>query len=281
MGEIEVVGFEVEDIAFGKKLTDLEGWHRTIADWNRLLRVEPFGMLKARVCNQDVGIAGVLSYDGVSWIHSVIVLPELRRKGIGTALMDACIVRARERGNQCVKLDAIPEFEEFYRGFGFAREFESRRFVGDWQPFSITAERTQSVDIDGILAFDRAITGSDRSRVLRAIYEDYPHLAFHIREQKGITGYVLAREGEERIQIGPCVAANSDSLTAKRLITSLIGACKNTEKFRMCVPGENPEAVRLCEDLDFVNAISSTRMSMGTAFRESSAVFAMISPEKG
>jgi len=281
MCEIEIVGFEIEDIAFGKKLTDLEGWHRTTADWNRLLRLEPSGMLKARIRNQDVGIAGVLSYDGVSWIHSVIVLPEFRRKGIGRALMDACIARARERGNQCVKLDAILEFEDFYRAFGFAREFESRRFVGDWQPFPVTAERTRSEDLDSILALDRTIIGSDRSRVLRAVYEEYPHLAFHVRNQNEIAGYILAREGEERIQIGPCVAANSEFFTAHRLITSLIGACKNTEKFRMCVPGENPEAVRLAEDLNFVNAISSTRMYMGTPLEESTAVFAMISPEKG
>ncbi len=281
MCEIEVIGFEAEDLAFGKMLTDLEGWHRTTADWSRLLRVEPSGMLKARIRNRNVGIAGVLSYDGVSWIHSVIVLPEFRRKGIGRALMHACIANARERGNQCLKLDAVPQFEDFYRGLGFVSEFESRRFVGDWQPFSVTAERTQPWDLDSILASDKAITGSDRSRVLRAIYEDYPHLAFHVRNQKGIAGYVLAREGEERVQIGPCVAAEGDVLTAHRLITSLMGICSDTEKFRVCIPGENLEAVRLVEGLGFVNAVSSTRMYMGKAFKESSAAFAMISPEKG
>jgi GNAT superfamily N-acetyltransferase len=281
MDEIEIVRFEVEDLAFGKMLTDLEGWHRTTADWNRLLRVEPSGMLKARVRGQDVGIAGILSYDGVSWIHSVIVLPEYRRNGVGTAMMNACVAEARKKGNPCVKLDAVRGFENFYRELGFVEEFESLRFFCEWKHFAATAERTQPSDLDSILDFDKSVAGCDRGRVIRAVYEDCPSLAFDIRTEEGIIGYILAREGEERIQIGPCVVADGDFLTAHRLVTTLIGSCENTKKFRMCVPGENLEAVRLAEGLDFVNAKPSVRMRLGTPFREPTTTFAMISPEKG
>ena len=282
MDDIEIVKFEVEDIAFGKMLTDLEGWHRTTADWNRLLRVEPSGTLKARVRNQDVGVAGVLSYDGVSWIHSVIVLPEFRRSGVGRAMMNACVAEAKGRGNPCVKLDAVQSFKGFYQELGFVEEFESMRFIGDWQHSEATAERTQPSDLVRILDLDKVVAGCDRGRVIRAIYEDYPSLAFHIREGEGVAGYILAREGEERIQIGPCVVADGDSMIASRLVTTLIGSCESTKKFRMCVPGENLEAVRLAEDLDFVkDTPSPIRMYLGTPFRESTGVFAMISAEKG
>jgi ribosomal protein S18 acetylase RimI-like enzyme len=281
MDGIEIVRFEAEDLAFGKMLTDLEGWHRTIADWNRLLRVEPSGMFKARVRGQDVGIAGVISYDGVSWIHSVIVLPECRRNGVGRTMMKVCVAEARKQGNPCVKLDAVRGFEDFYRKLGFVEEFASMRFIGDWQHFAATAERIQPSDLDGIQNFDKSVAGCDRGRVIRAIYEDYPSLAFHIRTEEGIVGYILGREGEERIQIGPCVVANGDLLTAQRLVTTLIGSCKNAKKFRMCVPGENLDAVRLAEGLGFVNATPSVRMHLGTPVRESTATFAMISPEKG
>lgn len=281
MDRIEITEFTNNDIPFGKMLTDLEGWHRTAVDWSRVLRIEPFGMMKARLGGKDVGIAGVLSYNGVSWIHSVIVLSELRRRGIGRTLMEACIARARESGNQCIMLDSVPGFEGFYRSLGFVEQFESRRFLRDGASFSRVAEEIRASDIDDILAFDRAMIGIDRERVLRAVLEDSAGLAFRTKKASRVSGYVLAREGEERIQIGPCIIDKGDYSVARRLITTLMGSVAVEKKFRMCVPGMNGIAIRLAQDLEFTSGISSTRMVLGGSFQEPIAVFCMISPEKG
>jgi GNAT superfamily N-acetyltransferase len=281
MDQLRIAKFTSNDLPFGKMLTDLEGWHRTVTDWNRLLRIEPLGMIKAQLDGRDVGIAGLLLYEGVSWIHSVIVFPEFRGKGIGRFMMETCIAQARETGCPCIKLDSVHGFEGFYRSLGFVEEFESRRYLIEGASFPKVAEEIRPSDMDSIVAFDRATVGIDRDRVLRAVFEDNPGLASCTKEASGISGYILGREGEERVQIGPCVANGGDYSIACRLITTLVGSVGPERRLRMCVPGTNREAVRLARDLGFVSGISSTRMYLGERFQESAAAFSMISPEKG
>jgi len=281
MNQLRIVKFTSNDLPFGKMMTDHEGWLRTVTDWNRLLRIEPLGIIKAQLDSRDVGIAGFLLYEDVSWIHSVIVLPEFRGKGIGRVMMETCIANARETGCPCIKLDSVHGFEGFYRSLGFVEEFESRRYLIDGASFPKVAEEIRQSDMDSIVAFDKAAVGIDRGRVLRAVFEDNPGLAFCTKEARGISGYILGREGEERIQIGPCVAKGGDYSIARQLITTLMGSVGPEKKLRMCVPEMNRKAVRLARDLGFASGISSTRMYLGERFQESAAAFSMISPEKG
>jgi len=281
MNQLRIVKFTSNDLPFGKMMTDHEGWLRTVTDWNRLLRIEPLGIIKAQLDSRDVGIAGFLLYEDVSWIHSVIVLPEFRGKGIGRVMMETCIANARETGCPCIKLDSVHGFEGFYKSLGFVEEFESRRYLIDGDSFPKVAQEIRLSDIDSIVAFDRATVGIDRGRVLRAVFEDNPGLAFCTKEANGISGYILGREGDELVQIGPCVANEGDYSIARRLITTLVGSVDRERRLRMCVPGTNRKAVRLARDLGFASGISSTRMYLGERFQESVAAFSMISPEKG
>jgi len=278
--DIEIARFIEADIPFGKMLTDGEGWHRSLADWKRLLALSPYGMLKARVGGKDVGVAGLLWYDKVAWLHSVLVVKEARGQGIGRAMLKTCVQRARDLKVPCVKLDSVRGFEGFYKTFGFVEEFESRRFLRDGERFPIVAERVKPELLDRIVYFDQATTGLNRSRAIRAVYEDAPELAFCIRNETTLLGYLLARRGEERIQIGPCVVVEQDPSCANRLMTSLIGS-EPSAKFRMCVSGANAAAVKLATELGFESATPSTRMFSGMKFEESNACFAMISAEKG
>jgi len=280
MIDVEIVRFEEDDIPFGKMLTDAEGWHRTLADWNRLLLIEPSGMFKARSSGRDVGMAGIIAYGRVAWMHSVIVLPQYRAKGVGKALMRACIDRAERQGVESVKLDSVRGFEGFYRGFGFVEEFESMRFLGDGRDWPMTASRARPTDLDAMSRLDRLMTGLDRARVLRAVFRDSPDMAFCAWDGADLVGYVLARPGEERVQIGPCVAKDGDPSVAHELISSLLGS-QPSSRFRMCVPAKNVAAVGLARRLGFESARSSTRMYLGRRHEESLAAFAMISPEKG
>lgn len=278
--EVEIARFTEGDIPFGMMLTDQEGWHRSLADWKRLLRISPYGMLKARIGAKDVGIAGLLWYDKVAWIHSVIVLREMRGQGIGRAILKACVQRARELAVPCVKLDSVRGFESFYKSFGFVEEFESRRFLRDGARFPVAAEHVKPDMLDRILYFDQDMTSLNRSRAIKAVYEDAPDLAFCIRSETRVLGYVLARRGEEWIQIGPCVVDRQDMPSANQLITSVIGS-EPGARFRMCVAGSNKAAVELAGSLGFESATSSTRMFSGMKFEEPNACLAMLSPEKG
>jgi len=278
--EVEIARFTEADIPFGKTLTDGEAWHRTSADWKRLIVLSPYGMLKARIGGKDVGVAGLLWYDKVAWIHSVLVRKDMRGQGVGRAMLKTCVQRAQDLKVPCVKLDSVRGFEKFYRAFGFVEEFESNRFQRNGERFPMTAERVTPALLDRIVYLDQATTGLNRSRVIRAVFDDAPELAFCIRSDQALLGYVLARRGEERIQIGPCVVDKLDTTCASRLITSLVGSEPNA-KFRMCVSGANAAAVKLATSMGFESVASSTRMFMGMKFEESNSCFAMISPEKG
>ena len=277
---VEIVRFTDADIPFGKMLTDAENWHRTNEDWRRMLAISPSGMFKARLGGKDVGIAGLLAYEKVAWMHSVIVVDKMRGRGIGRVLMRTCIDHAKDQGILSVKLDSVRGFEGFYGKFGFVEEFESRRFLRNGAHFHRMAERVDRKRLDELLEMDEAANGYDRSRVLTAIYDDAPELAFCISGPKGIRGFVLARRGEQRTQIGPCIVLDKDPIVATHLISTLIGS--NPEaKYRLCISGTNEGAVKLALDLGFESVMSSTRMYLGQKFHESDASFAMISPEKG
>jgi ribosomal protein S18 acetylase RimI-like enzyme len=59
-----------------------------------------------------------------AWIEDVVVGPEHRRRGIGTALTQAALAYAKERGARTVDLTSRPSREaanRLYRGLGFTR----------------------------------------------------------------------------------------------------------------------------------------------------------------
>lgn len=278
MKQAAIVPFRREDVSFGKRLTDLEGWHRTREDWERLLQLEPEGAFKAGIDHEEVGTAAAVTFERVAWIHSVIVLEEFRHRGIASALMGACVEFARARGIPTVKLDSNEGVEPFYERIGFRREFPSWRFLRKGIVAGHAAEAMMPSDIEGVLAYDRERIGLDRSKALRAIFREFPGRAFLVRERGAIRGFVVARTGERLDPVGPCVA--DDASTAKDLLHAAL-ATDPQRLYRACVPGKNGVAMQLCEGLRFETESHSTRMFLGESFEESPAAFVMMSAEKG
>lgn len=280
MDSIAIVRFTDKDLAFGQALTDLEQWHRTEVDWKRLLSLEPMGFFKALWGGARAGIAGITAYDGVAWVHSVIVLKEFRNRGIGRALMNACMDYVHDRGIRSVKLDAVPEAESFYAKLGFVAEFESARFLRAGTRGESSAVSLGPSDLDEVMDFDRSVTGLDRRRVLLAIHEDNPGLGLVMRSRDEITGYILGRSSPVRTNLGPCVCRPGDADCAGSLIRGAMS--KHPDRlYRLCVSACNASAMSLARELGFESMTPSVRMYRGTAMRESDGEFVMISPEKG
>ena len=278
--EVSVGRFEQRDIPFGKTLTDGEEWHRTTKDWERLFRIEPSGMFKATADGKDAGVAAVTSYGMLAWIHSVIVAKGYRGKGVGVTLMDACIDYCKSKGARCMKLDAVPAAKSFYEKLGFATEFESLRFTRKGAQGSALVQRMRREDLRTIVPFDRAMTRIDRGKVIEAIYNDNPEWAFFARDSHGIRGYLLGRQGEDRVDLGPCVCvAGSDQWFVKMVRSAM--STDPTKTYRICVSSRNNRALLALKSMDFEKSQSSTRMYMGDRFAEAEASYAMISPEKG
>ncbi|MFN8186274.1 MAG: GNAT family N-acetyltransferase [Gaiellales bacterium] len=95
----------------------------------------PDGMIL--VVDGDRGLAGAASLwfrprlnwvTPEAWLPDLVVRPAYRRRGIATALLDACIAEARARGCHALKLesghdrsDAHPLYERYgFDAFGYA-----------------------------------------------------------------------------------------------------------------------------------------------------------------
>ena len=75
--------------------------------------------------------------DGVCYLERLAVLPELRRRGLGRALVDHVLGAARGLGSRRVEIGLIADQEEliaWYGGFGFQNNGR-RRF--DHLPFEV------------------------------------------------------------------------------------------------------------------------------------------------
>ncbi len=278
--KLTIAQFVQGDIPFGKSLTDGEDWHRTTKDWARLLRIEPSGIFKAKVDGKDAGVAAVASYGTLAWIHSVIVAREYRRQGVGATLMDACIDYSKRLGARCIKLDSVPAAKSFYERLGFTEEFESLRFMRTGERGSALVQRMRAEDLRSVVSFDRTMTRINRAKVIEEIYRDNPEWAFYARDTHGIRGYLLGWQGEDRVNLGPCVCVAGADQWFVKLVRSAMST-DPTKKFRICVPGKNNRALIALKSMNFEKVQSSTRMFMGDRFPEAEAGYAMVSPEKG
>ncbi len=272
--------FGQDDIPFGKSLTDGENWHRTAKDWARLLRIEPSGIFKAEIDGKDAGVAAVTGYGTLAWVHSVIVAREYRGQGVGMTLMDACIGYCKGLGARCIKLDSVPAAKSFYEKLGFTEEFESLRFMRAGERGSALVQRMRSEDLRSVIPFDRAMTRINRAKVIEEIYKDNPEWAFYARDSHGIRGYLLGWQGEDRVNLGPCVCVAGSDQWFVKLVRSAMST-DPTKDFRICVSEKNNRALIALKSMNFEKVQSSTRMFMGDRFSEAEASYAMISPEKG
>lgn len=276
MPRIEISTFDTDDIPFGKMINEEQNWLMTDADWSRLVELGEECILKATVDGEGAGMVGAVPYDRMAYVHSMLVRPKFRRMGVATALLRECTLRLKERGVPTIKLDAEQGVDPLYESLGFEKEWSSHKFLGYGRPERITATKVEKRDLDSVIRYDREVTGVDRYRALSLLYEG-SHIALMIQDQE-VQGYLLARPGRGRVEVGPLVA---DSVSmARELILSLMGTAPN-HRLRMFVPGHNGEAITMLNEVGMRCVDSPSRMFMGERFVESPNVFVMMSPEKG
>src|SRR5215469_6355292 len=116
------------DVPAGMRLKDLAGWNQTEHDWLRFLQSSPKGCFVAEWNGQVAGTVTTIVYENrFAWIGMVLVDPELRGKGIGTALLKHAIHYLDASGVPCLKLDATPQGRPIYQRLGFQVEYEIER----------------------------------------------------------------------------------------------------------------------------------------------------------
>lgn len=306
-------GFRPADIAFAHHVRQLAGWNQTEQDWRGYLAFEPEGCFIAEVNGRPAGTATTTRYGGrFGWIGMVLVHPDHRRLGVGTQLLRHAIGYLQGAEVSSIKLDATPMGKKVYVPLGFADEYEISRYegvagsgpgdpgggrgpkavepvfssVGRATPPAPLPETAAQVsrflpaDLEAVALFDGPVFGADRAPVIQTLRGRNPDWCFVAREGSEVTGYLIAREGANAVQIGPWVAR--DRVSAASLLRALFYGVPGRRVF-VDVPAPNPAGADLMRQHGFVVQRTLTRMVLGQNAHPGTPLFIYSTggPEKG
>ncbi len=280
MAEFRVM--TLEDEALFIRLTDLVGWGMTAEDFSRLTRFSPDGNFVASIDGVDVGMVTTTSYGKVAWIGNLIVDPQLRGRGIGAALMVHAMNHLKSRGVKSIRLDGVPLAIPLYKRLGFRDEYWSMRYMGEALPHPVTGvEHMRKGDLDDVADLDLSCFNTPRRGHLEYVYGLSPGLCFTARERGRLVGYIMAREGSDRVKVGPWICE-----PGHRAAEMLLYAVMNRRPGQMVwvgFPEGNSHSREILTGNGFREIPSSLRMCHGDhGDREKvEAVYGLGGPDKG
>src|SRR2546429_1081530 len=197
---------EERDIDAAIALTDLEAWGYTREDFRRLLALSPEGCFVAERDERVVGVLMTTTYDGLSFLGAVIVVPELRGKGVGKEMMEAALAHLGKTGVRTVRLNAYLNAIQFYERLGSQREYEVIRWHG---PAGAGGERVRGVrpvrpaDLTGLAQMDARYFGANRQILFARLAEEF-FSTFLVAERGGpISGFIAGNPSGDAWEVGP------------------------------------------------------------------------------
>jgi len=283
---ITIRAFTESDVPFGMELKTLAGWNQLEADWRRFLALQPAGCFVAEAEGVPAGTATTTQYGlRFGWVGMVLVHPQMRRRGVGTALLRHCIDYLEARGVACVKLDATPLGKRLYDTLGFVDEYPlERRQVAAAPPVGPLPDNVQPLgpdDVQELSEHDEPIFGVARRDHLALLIDQGPGGCFLHRDARGhIDGYLCSRPGANATQIGPWVAG--DAAAAEALLVAGLGPLAGQAVF-LDVPTARPGPSALVGRYGFETQRPLIRMYRGENAHPGDVerVFAFCGPETG
>jgi GNAT superfamily N-acetyltransferase len=271
----------VADILFGMGLKARAGWNQLEADWRRLLDVQPGGGFVAELDARAVGTVMTCRFGPVAWIAMMLVDEQFRGRGFGRALMVRALSALDEAGVASVRLDATPLGRPLYESLGFVAETDFTRFQGTLQGAD-DAPRLPEVEpavvLDAVAALDRAVTGTDRHRLLRRLAQAHPESLRVVTSAGTMRGFLMSRPGALARQLGPCIAFED----AGPLLFADARRRYDGEPVFIDIPATNAAAASLVQDLGLTAGRHLTRMGRGPRIHEDlDRLWASAGPEKG
>jgi len=258
---VEIRLMTTRDIPAATRLKDTVGWNQTLVDWQRFVSANPHGCFSAEYDGQLIGISTTIVYENrFAWIGTLIVHPEHRQKGLGTALLDRAINYLDSREVSCIKLDATPQGKPLYEKLGFETEYIIDRWMLRRQRGGKTGQKFL-VEIHDLLEIDRETFGADRSWLLRSLNEEAPDFTLMAKQEARVTGYSFGRRGSFADQLGPWVARDKD--VAAVLLDEFLHRSQRELVFVDCM-SPNAWAAQLVKTRGFEFSWRLTRMVRGT-----------------
>jgi GNAT superfamily N-acetyltransferase len=273
---IEPLG--TQDIPRAMELVAAANWNQSPQDWRRFIDFQPAGCFKALLHGALVGTVTSTCYGTeLAWIGMMLVDPELRRRGIGTLLMQRVIDHLHSRSVRTIKLDATPAGRPLYAQLGFHAEHDFQRWR---RPVVTAADKSVPNEarcethfrFDDYAALDRDAFGADRGSWLQR-FASVSHVVCRAE------GFGMLRPGRIASYLGPITAHNLEC--AESIIEELLSG--TTEPVFWDVPYRSPAATTLAQRWQFEPVRDLTRMWLGDALVPKSPQhqFALCDPATG
>ncbi len=278
---IHIRSMTAGDVPLGMRLKEQSGWNQTEADWHRLLALWPEGCFVAELDGQPVGTTATSVFGSVGWISMVLVERSFRGRGVGTQLMRRALAHLDAGGATAVRLDATPLGQPIYARLDFAAQYGLARWTGVATAGQASAAVAPAAarHLDAVLELDRAVTGTDRRRLLLHLWQERPDGMYVAAESGKIAGYAWLRPGSQFAQIGPVVAQNENA--GRALVETLLHRAVGRPVL-LDIPVDNRPAMRWAESRGLAEQRRLTRMGRGAPIRDrSDQLWASFGPEKG
>jgi GNAT superfamily N-acetyltransferase len=218
---------------------DAEGWNPGLDDAARFLAADPDSFLATEQAGDVVATVSCALYgDGYAFVGFYIVRADLRGRGIGSALFDRALARARGR---VVGLDGVLAQQAYYerRGFELADRNTRWRTAGGGRRPAAVADLS-SVPFAELLAYDAGVFGTERERFLRAWIDRPPGHALAYMRRGTLAGYGVIRPCRSGAKVGPLFADDED--VAEALLAGLLAAGGAGTEVFVDIPERNARA---------------------------------------
>jgi ribosomal protein S18 acetylase RimI-like enzyme len=254
------------DLPFAQSLSRDAGWNQTADDWLRFLNYQPDGCFVAEWHDLPAGTVTTTVYGKrLAWIGMLLVAPEHRGRGIGTALLEHAIRHLRTAGVPCIKLDATPQGQPIYERIGFKVEWSLQRWAArsleiDWRASSPKTRPVYWVDYHFVKALDLAAYGEERFRMLGMMMGGKERWLVNRSPKEFVTGFGMMRKGANAEYLGPVVAESVP--VAAHLIQSLLQPLAKRRVY-WDIPDHQDATIELARKLGFHPQRSLVRMFLG------------------
>ncbi len=274
------------------RLIEEAGWAYTRSEIERLIAVQPRGMLLLRGAGLRHSVLGCVyasSWGRVGFIGLMLVRRTHRGKGLGNELMTAAMDHLAEEGTDCVLLDAVVDAVGFYKALGFRTSWHSLRFGIDTSNAKLEGDdvdvvRAGAEQVEMAIGLDRAQTGMDRSTLLRRLHVDPDSHFLVVPGGGGLLAYGVLRRSKGCMRLGPLVA--SPRVEESVMVRSIVSKAMVESYPRILtlnVPSYNREAREMMLSADAAEYTPCTRMFKGEPGPADSpeSVWALGAAEKG
>ncbi len=290
--EGDIVPATSKDVKAIIRLVEEAGWAYTRTEVERLIAVQPGGMLLKRSTgfrHEVLGCVYASAWGRLGFIGLMLVKESHRGRGMGQELMAAGMAYVRSRGITSVGLDSVGNVVSFYSGLGFKADWISLRFGLETARFDMPeappeVRRGGDVELSRAIELDKRMSGLDREGLLRRLHGDGDSTLLVVPTEKAVLAYGVLRRSKGCLRLGPLVSVQSEegALAARAVMTAAI---RETYPRMMTVnvPDYNEVMAELLVSMGAVSYAPCTRMYLGDPgrARRPEGIWALGAAEKG